>query len=438
MAKLGRRAFLKAGGVAGAAIGLPAILPSSIFAEPPSERVGVGQIACGNRSSYTGRYRGYKKSQVVAVCDPIESRRMRYKKRHGGCPDYNDFRDLLANKDVDAVHIATADHWHVPIAIMAAKAGKDMYTEKPLGISIDHDLKSRVIVDKYKRVFQYGAQQRSISHVRMGIELVLNGHIGDVKELYVWCPHGHSGGSATPVLPVPDGYDYEMWLGPAPEAPFCKDRAMGGGGRNGIFHIYDYAIGFMAGWGAHPMDMLQWWADNAGMKTVPTRYEGTGTLPTKGLFNTITNWDATCTYAGGLKMRFMDDTTAKKVKPHEGVFGDHGTLFVGSEGWVTVSRYGWKVSSEDIRKKAKDPGPKRLKVSRDQITNFIDCVISREEPVDNLHSAVRSDIICHLTDICIRRGHAITWDAVGETIANDDEAVKMMSRPLRAPWTLET
>jgi len=436
MRKVGRRAFLKAGGMAGAAIGLPTIIPSTVLGASPNGRVGVGKISCGGRSSYATRYQRYAKSQIVAVCDPISSRRLRDKKRFGNCPDYNDFRELLANKDVDAVHISTADHWHVPIAILAAKAGKDMYVEKPLGISINHDLKSRVIVDKYKRLFQYGAQQRSLTHVRLGIELVLNGHIGEVKELYVWCPHGHSGGSPTPVLPIPDGYDYNMWLGPAPGAPFCKDRAVPTGARNGIFHIYDYAIGFMAGWGAHPMDMLQWWADNAGMKTIPTRYEATGKLPTGGLFNTITNWDATCTYENGLKMRFMDDITARKVKPHEGVFGGHGTSFVGSKGWVTVSRGGWKVSSEEIRRKAKDPGDKRLVVSRDQIHNLVDCIISRQQPVDDLHSAVRSDIICHLTDICIRRGRPITWDLAKETIVGDAEAVKMMSRPLRAPWTL--
>ncbi|MHC4506612.1 MAG: Gfo/Idh/MocA family protein [Planctomycetota bacterium] len=436
MRTIGRRNFLKAGGMAGAAIGLPTIIPSTVLGASPNGRVGVGKISCGGRSSYANRYQRYSRSQIVAVCDPISSRRLRDKKRFGNCPDYNDFRELLANKDVDAVHISTADHWHVPIAIMAAKAGKDMYVEKPLGISINHDLKSRVIVDKYKRLVQYGAQQRSILHVRLGIQLVLNGHIGDVKEAYVWCPHGHSGGSATPVLPIPDGYDYNMWLGPAPEAPFCKDRAIPTGARNGIFHIYDYAIGFMAGWGAHPMDMLQWWADNAGMKTIPTRYEATGTLPTKGLFNTVTNWDAKCTYENGLKMRFMDDITARKVKPHPGVYGGHGTLFVGSKGWVTVSRGGWKVSSEEIRRKAKDPGDKRLVVSRDQIQNLVDCVISREQPVDDLHSAVRSDIICHLTDICVRRGRPITWDLEKETIVGDAEAVKMMSRPLREPWTL--
>ena len=128
-----------------------------------------------------------------------------------------------------------------------------------------------------------------------GGRLSATGHIGDVRELYVWAPHGHSGGSPTPVLPVPDGFDYDLWLGPAPKTPFCKDRSLNGGARNGIFHIYDYAIGFMAGWGAHPMDMLQWWADNAGMKTIPVRYEGTGTLPKEGLFDTLTNWDVMCT-----------------------------------------------------------------------------------------------------------------------------------------------
>ena len=438
--KTTRRDFIRKTALTSAVLGFPTIIPSTVLGQngnvPPSERVGVGKIACGGRSNYAAQYQRYAKSQIVAVCDPIIERRKADSKRYGNCPDYNDFRELLENKDVDAVHISTSDHWHVPAALAAARAGKDMYTEKPLGISISHDIKSREIVDKHKRIFQYGAQQRSINHVRMGIELVLNGHIGDVKELYVWCPESHSGGSATPVLPVPEGFDYNMWLGPAPEAPFCKDRIPPGGGRNGIFHIYDYAIGFMAGWGAHTMDMLQWWADNAGMKEIPVTYEATGTLPTQGLFNVITHWDATCTYKNGLKMRFMDKRTANKVKPHPGVFGGHGTLFVGTKGWVNVNRGGWKVSSEEIRKQAKNPGDNRLVVSRDQIQNFVDCCISRKTPVDDLHSAVRSDIICHLTDIACRLKKPITWDLQKETIFDNPEAVKMMSRDLRKPWTL--
>lgn len=442
--KVSRRSFLKNTAFAGAVVGFPSIIPASALGKDgkvaPSERVGVGLIACGSRARYASQYKKNPKSQVIAVCDPVQARREKFKGSFGHCSDYSDFRELLQRDDIDAVHIATSDHWHVPIALLAAKAGKDIYSEKPLGISIEHDKKSRAIVDKYKRVFQYGAQQRSITHVRLGIQLVLNGHIGDVKEVYVWAPQGSSGGSPTPVLPVPDGFDYNMWLGPAPNAPYCHDRVpldQFGTGRNGIFHIYDYAIGFMAGWGAHPMDMLQWWADNSGRAEIPVHYEGTGVLPTEGLFNTVTHWDMHCTYADGLKMRFMDTKTANKKKPHHGIRGGHGTLFVGTKGWVMVARNTWKVNPVELRKEAKNPGNKLLKVSKDQIGNFVDCVISRETPVDDLYSAVRSDIACHLTDIAIREGKPITWDNEKETIVGNPSAVKRMSRGLRAPWTLD-
>ena len=225
-----RRNFLKAAAVAGSAVGFPSIIPSSALgkdgAVAPSERINVGLIGCGNRAGAAVSYKNYEKSEVVAVCDPFVDRRL--EKARGfagaGCPDYNDFRDLLANKNVDAVHVATGDYWHVPISIAAARAGKDVYTEKPLGVCIEQDLSARQIVDKYKRIFQYGAQNRSTAQTRMGMELVLNGHIGEVKEIYAWCPPGESGGSATPVLPIPDGFDYNMWLGPAPQAPYCQDR----------------------------------------------------------------------------------------------------------------------------------------------------------------------------------------------------------------------
>ena len=425
-----RTDFVKNSIAAGAIVTLPAVVPTSVFGkDAPSERAGIGIIACGSRASYAGMYHRYGKSQIIAVCDPRKDRRENFKSKFKCDGIYNDYRELLARKDIDGVHIATPDHWHVPIALDAAKAGKDMYTEKPLGTSIAEDLKAREIVDKYKRVFQYGAQQRSILHVRMGIQLVLNGHIGDVKELYVWAPGGRSGGNPTE-SPVPEGFDYNLWLGPAPKKPFCKDRVT----CNGAWHIYDYAIGFMGGWGAHPMDMLQWWADNAGMKEIPVQYQGTGKWNEKALYNTVTNWDVHTAYASGLKMRFMDDRTAKKAKPHEAVQGGDGTLFVGSEGWVQVSRNGWKTSSRELSVKAKNPGDKLLDVSRDQIQNFVDCILSRKTPVDDLHSAVRSDVATHLSEISIRTGRKITWDPKKETIVGDDEAAKRMVRPVR-DWT---
>jgi hypothetical protein len=345
---------------------------------------------------------------------------------------------LLQRKDIDAVHISTPDHWHVPISLAAARAGKDMYTEKPLGLSIEQCLAAREITKKHKRIFQYGTQNRSMIQVRMGIELVLNGHIGDVKELYVWCPPGESGGSPMPVLPVPEGFDYNLWLGPAPEAPFCADRCLNQTARNGIFHIYDYAIGFIAGWGAHPMDQLQWWADNVGLK-IPVSYEGTGTIPTAGLFNTITNWDMSCTYDNGLTLRYLDDTTArqqKKIPGIEEMAFSHGTLFVGEKGWVAVSRGAWKVFPESLYRLGKNPGQIKLTASDNHQHNFIDAVLKRQQPIADLESAVKSDIICHLSNIAIRTGRKINWDAEHETITGDADATDKMSRWMRKPWTL--
>lgn len=444
---ISRRQFMRRSAAAAAVIGFPTIIPASALARngqpSPNGKLRVALIGCGSRAGYAATYPLHSRAEVVAVCDPIRARREASKAhfaQYGGCADYADFREVLARPDVDVVHIATADHWHVPIALMAAKAGKHMYVEKPLGLTAEQCLAARAITDKFGRTFQYGAQQRSQEHVRMGIELVLNGHIGEVTAVHAWAPQGESGGSATPVLPVPEGFAYDLWLGPAPEAPFCHDRCLVQSHRNGIFHIYDYAIGFMAGWGAHPMDMMQWWADNSGRAEIPVRYEGKGTLPTEGLFNTLTHWDVTATFADGLPLRFMDTATAMALnpKPHPGINGGHGTLFVGTEGWVCVSRDGWKVFPEALHQKGRDPGEKRLPVSREQIHNLTDSILEGRTPVDDLHSAVRSDLACHLSDIAIRTGRVITWNPRRETIRGDREAARMLSRPMREPWSLRT
>ena len=187
--KQSRRNFLKTSVGTGAAVGFPTIIPSSVLgkngAVAPSNRVNVGILACGAQSGSAGSYKNYDKSQIVAVCDPVLERRLAKAKAWGVSDHYNDFRDVLARKDVDAVHISTADHWHVPMALAAARAGKDVYCEKPLGLTIGQNLAAREIVSKHERVFQYGAQQRSSAACRMGIELVLNGHVGDVEEVYV-------------------------------------------------------------------------------------------------------------------------------------------------------------------------------------------------------------------------------------------------------------
>ncbi|MBI5395951.1 MAG: Gfo/Idh/MocA family oxidoreductase [Verrucomicrobia bacterium] len=437
----------------------PHIVPASalgVGSTPPSERVNVGLISCGGRAMYESRcLAGTDKCQLVAVCDPQEDRRLRAKevfektyaerKRSGaykGCDAYADFRDVLARADVDAVYIATPDHWHVPITIAAARAGKDMHTEKPLGVSIAEDIAAREAVRRYGRVFQYGAERRSTTAARHAIELVLNGRIGKVQAIHVVSPASVKGGSATPVLPVPAGFNYDLWLGPAPEAPFCQDRCLASGNGNGIFHIYDYAIGFIAGWAAHPLDQVQWWADNAGMG-IPVNYEGTGTLPDSGLFNCLTQWDVRCRYESGLPLRFMDNSTASQ-QDIPGIRSPNAATFVGTEGWVSVGYSEVQTDPPSLRNSVIGANEIHLVCSNPaggeyaeaHHRSWIDCVRSRKDPVGNIESAVRSDLISHLSDICVRVGRPIRWDPVKETIVGDEAARRRMSRAAREPWAV--
>lgn len=439
---LKRREFLRLGALAAGVAGFPAIIPSRALGKDgvvaPSNRVAVGVIGCGARSASCGEYVTYERSEIVAVCDPVRDRRLTRATSWGVTDDYADFREVLGREDIDAVHIVTQDHWHVPIALAAARAGKDIYCEKPLGISIEQDLAARQIVDEHQRVFQYGTQQRSMAACRMGIELVLNGHIGDVKAVYVWAPPGESGGDATPT-DVPEGFDYDLWLGPAPGVPFSKDRVS----HKGSWYIYDYALGFIAGWGAHPLDLLQWWADEENLG-VPVAYEATGMIPTEGLFDTATHWQVECSYANGLKVHFLDTESARKpasvvpFKETGPIKPGNGTLFMGTRGWVCVSRGTFSASSEAIRLRAREPGPRRLPVSTNHFRNFIDSVLKREQPVATLHSGVRSDIISQMGDIGIRTGESLKWDPVKETVMGSCDAVAMMHRPMREPWSLSS
>jgi hypothetical protein len=355
-----RRRFLTSTlGAAGGVLSLPQIIGAAALgrggATAPSDRVTVGIIGSGGRGIYEGRtYIPFDNCEIVAVCDVQEARRTQAKQLfeqmyaerkpgyRGGIAAYNDFRDILNRKDIDAVYIATADHWHVPITVAALKAGKDCHTEKPLGVTIEHDLAALKAVRKYGRIFQYGTERRSTPEARHAIELVLNGRIGKVEKIFVVSPGSETGGWAAPVLPVPQGFDYDFWLGPAPEAPFCRDRCLETGQRNGIFHVRDYSIGFIAGWAAHPLDQVQWWADHSGM-TIPVTYEGTGKFPSDGLFNCSYQWDLRCTYSNGLVMHFMDNETYKTKSdgPHQILHG---------RGWISCTmplsssgaRVGWR------------------------------------------------------------------------------------------------
>jgi glucose-fructose oxidoreductase len=429
MHSLSRRIFLKQTGWASlAACGLPTLVPATVFgANAPSKRVQLGHIGVGGQGGgLLQGFLGLTQSQSVAVCDPIKSRRedaaRRIEERYAGqqdrgsfkgCQKYDDFRNLLTRDDIDAVVIATPDHWHVPIALAAVRAGKDVYVEKPLGISVEQDQALRAAVHLHGAVFQYGTQQRSFNtHCAFACELVRNGYIGELKAIHVIAPNGETGGVATP-QPVPEELNYDLWLGPAPETPYTKDRVYGGG----RWFIYDYAIGFLGGWGAHPLDIAHW-----GYPHTPIEVEGTGIIPTDGLFDTVVNWDLRGRYASGIEFTLKH--------------GGDKTTFVGSAGWVAASRSDIQASPESLLKVQIKPGEIHLLQDNHHYRNFADCVLTRRTPASNIDSAVQSDIMSHLGDIAIRTGRKIKWDPVKETIVGDDSAARMLRRGMRAPWTI--
>jgi len=405
-----RRRFLALG--AGGLAAAPYVLTSTALGAPgkppASDRVAVGMIGCGGRGGGLGC------GQVVAACDTWADRRERLAQRIGG-KAYGDFRELLARDDIDAVTIGTPDHWHVPIAVAAAKAGKDMYVEKPLGVSIVQDLTCRETIHRYGRMFQYGTQQRSSAHCRFGCELVRSGRIGEVKELIVVAPNSGPGGNTVP-KPVPEGLDYEMWLGPARWTPYTG-CPLGGGN---WYHVYDYALGFIAGWGAHPLDILVWGYDlhKAGNWEV----EGTGKIAPEGRNDAVYDWDVQIRFGNGVKLRFTPG-------------GDY-TRFIGTEGWVGISRGGIKAEPESLLKTPIRPDEVHLPVSRGHGGNFIDAVKTRQQPVSHIDDAVQSDLVSHVGDLAIRLGRKLVWDPVQEHFIGDDEANRLMNRPLREPWRL--
>ena len=451
--KITRRHVLKAGSAIAAATAVPTIVPSTVFGKnAPSNRVTVAQIGAGGRGNVHLRsYLQLPGAQTVAVCDCYGSRmekaarlvNQQYAERfdkaeYSGCEKNGDFLELLKRDDIDAFSIATPDHWHVPIAIAAVRAGKDVYVEKPLSVAVAWNQALRAAVKRYGAVFQYGTQQRSSRNFRFACELTRNEYIGKLERIEAWCPdisqqYGSFNvkqyGSTVPA-PVPEDLDFDRWTGPAPKAAYTVDRCT----KFGTYHIYDYALGFIAGWGAHPLDIAQWGNDTDD--TAPVYYEGKGEIPSEGLYDTTATWDINCEYANGIKMRFMDWRIAEPIVSGYRKFAGHGTTFFGTEGWVSVDRGGIYASKPSLLKIKLKPNDVHLYQSNDQFGNFIECVKTRTKTISPVGAAVQSDIISHLSDICIRTGRPIRWDPKKEEIINDPQASTMLNRSCRSPWSV--
>ena len=452
VSRITRRSFLKSAAAIAAA---PTIVPSGVFGrQAPSNRINLAAIGVGNRGAgnvWADFVESQSDVRLVAACDCFAGRRNDFAAKvnaHYGakiCAPMADWREVLARKDVDGVIISTPDHWHVPVAYYAALAKKDLYVEKPLGVAMAWAWKLRSAAEANKIVFQYGTQQRSSAEFTRAVELVRNCYVGKIKHVDAWCSDMRSSGWYAEVFaerfkdiepaPLPADLDYEMWIGPAPMKPYTKTCCT----EWGAYHIYDYALGFIAGWGAHPLDIAQWGLDMD--HTSPVFYEGKGEVPRGGLFDTVENWDIHCRYANGVTMRFMSDRVAKDVPglmddPKKRPYMDHGTTFWGEGGWISVSRGALYASPKELQTARIRDDEKPVIRSTSQGRNFVESIRSRRPTVNPLETAIRSDTISHLSDIVIRLGRPLRWDPEKEKIVGDPEAVKRLDRPLRQPWKL--
>ena len=408
--------------LAAAGVGSPLLIPSSCLGNEEkaaaSERVTVGAIGVGGRGNQVFRsFLACPNAQVVAVADCYKSRRERSANTCGG-KAFFDFQEILADPSIDAVTVCTPDHWHVPIALYAARAKKSCYVEKPLGLTLEQVQTCEKVFAENKVHFQYGTQQRSMANCQIGCELVRSGKIGKVKEIVVLSPNGGTGGDPTP-CPIPEdlGEDgYERWLGPAPKVPYCADRCR----PSGTYWIYDQSIGYLGGWGAHPLDIMVWGsdADLSGLVTV----EGTGKIGGP-LYNTVYDWDMNI-MLGDVKVKFA-------------AADRDSTKFIGEDGaWVEVYRTGLRTSSPDLAAD-QDRAYSHVVATNRHAQDLIDAVRFNRTPVSNLKDAVRSDTISHLSDIAVRTKSKVVWDPVKrELVDPTPEQTALVSRPMRDPWTL--
>lgn len=424
MKTLSRRSFLKV-----SALVFPTIISSRALglagSVAPSNRTTMGVIGCGGRmGGVMGAFLNCPGLQPVAVCDVVSGNREHYRNWFKLRPrdSYNDFRELVARPDIDTVSIATPDHWHVLQSIAAIKAGKDVYCEKPLGNTI---AEGRALVEtakRYSAVFQHGTQLHSRGEVRRACELVRNGRLGKLKEIVIGSPPGRATGNH-PAMPVPEGFDYDLWLGPAPWAPYTRARVFHEGGLPGWYFVSDYSqSGWIAGFGVHDLDIAQW---AIGMeRSGPVTIEGRGVYPKDGLFNTVMTYRIEYTYANGIKI-IMTDTGQNR----------HGVRFVGEKGWI-FTREGIEAEPRSLLGARIGPEEVHLYRSPDHAQNFLDCVKTRRETITPPEIAHRATSTALLGGIACKLERKLNWDPSRERFVNDPEADRLLSCAMRGPWML--
>lgn len=434
---LSRRTWMKAGGAALAAAALPRWFVEETLdaAEPPAPRSAndkpnAALIGCGGRGR-ADAHEAQPFCKIVAVCDVDEGHAQGASKEFGGAQQYHDFRKVLERDDIHVIINATPDHWHTLVNLAALKAGKDIYGEKPLTLTIDEGKRLVEAVKNSGRIFQVGSQQRSDPNFRLACELVRNGRIGKLQEITVILPSGLFGGPF-PSKPVPAELDWDFWQGQAPKTDYVPERCA-----FSFRYWWDYSGGTMTDWGAHHNDIALWALGLEG----PTSVDGKPSIDMiPGGYTAASQYHVEYTYANGVRHHCIStfDDVWTGGNAHQGPGTLHnGVRFEGKDGWIWVTRGQLQASKPDILHEPLGSGAQRLYVSNDHKANFFECVRTRKQPVAPVEAGHRAVSVCHLGVISMRLGRRLQWDPQKQQFVNDDEADKWLSREQRKPWTYD-
>jgi len=449
-----RRNFIKKTSLStAAAVAFPTIVPASVLGkDAPSNKINIGQIGCGRIAVSHDIHDTLKfdQARIMAVCD-LDSIRVEkaktfvdkaYQEKTGktkymDTKTYGDYREMLLNKDIDAVMISTPDHWHSQPAMEAALAGKDIYLQKPTSLTVKEGQQLRAAVQKKNVILQVGTQQRAMPQFRVAAELVRNGRIGKIHTVKIGLP-GDPGGPGVTEMPIPKNLNFEMWLGSTPEIPYNEIgvHPQNDYSRPGWLRHRNYGAGMITGWGQHHYDSAAW-----GMNTEltgPISVEALSEFPKSGFWNVHGDFLVKHEYENGISVYTSGGYT-------------NGVKYIGDDGWIFVSRGDYQASASDPVDKEKsakalnasDPailnsiiGASEIHLEKidDQHGNWLDCIKTRKAPISPIEKGHKACAICLISDIAMQFDRKLDWNPETEMFVNDDEANAMLSRTQRKPY----
>ena len=430
-----RRSFIKTTGTVAAAVSLPKWFletQAQEVARRPSanDQPAVALVGCGGMGRGDARSAS-RFGRIVAICDVDKANLAEAKKMFPEAKGFGDFRKVMERSEIDAVICGTVDHWHTLVSLAAMKAGKDVYCEKPLTLTIDEGKRLVATARETKRILQTGSQQRSDKNFRLACELVRNGRIGKIKHVSVWLPAGPRSGPFAP-SDVPEGFDYDFWRGPTPAVEYVKERTHGS-----FRYWWEYSGGTMTDWGAHHNDIALWGLgqDRSG----PVKIEGKPLVEMiPGGFTASSEYEVLYTHPNGVT-HSCKSTTANNgyggVVDKDGQ--QHGVKFEGANGWIWVTRGQIAASDPQLLETPLPSGAERLYESNDHMKNFFDCMRSRQQPICDAEIGHRAASVCHLGVIAMRLGRPLEWDPKAERFKNDNEANQWLAREMRKGWNYE-